>query len=113
MNNDTYDHIRREAKNHKTKPSEGAWERLNALLDQRDSKNQILVYRRLAIAAVMVALVSVIALMNHYIQDQNPNIFATNHSGQPMEMEVIGKVTDPTLDIVDVKKLYMAYADTQ
>jgi hypothetical protein len=80
--------------NYKAAPSPTAWKHLENKLEHRRQRSRIVKFRNLSMAAVFIAAVAIIGLMNIYVKNYNPDVFATSKHFEPIQMETLEATDD-------------------
>lgn len=85
-------------------PRDAAWKRLEDKLEIGETKSKVRWYRSLAIAASLLAILSVSSIYYHQMHDHNPDLFAYNADKsdyRPIQIEEITPLDDEGLYEID------------
>lgn len=113
MTNQDLDNIRRMAQSHRVEPRPQAWERVNSRLVHQASNKRLGFYRRMSIAAVMIAVVSVTALFTQYFEQRTSNVLASNKGGTVILEELDDTPISSLYNVDDVNGFYKALQTMQ
>jgi len=95
---------------YKEAPSNQLWQRIDNKLEHLQNKKKIRRFRNLSIAASLVAIVSVLAVTNLYLQQYNPQLFTTSRNFEPVHMEELHSNEDSMYDLSKIVSLNNFYA---
>ncbi len=98
-------------KNYRHEPSNLAWERIENKLEHRKSRDRIVKFRNISIAAVMVSLFAIIGVMSLYLNSYNPEVFATSNNFKPVQMEALEESDESLYNFDYLKQLNSTYED--
>ncbi len=98
--------IRQMAANHTSTPRPEAWNKLDSMLNKKESQRKVINYRNISMAAVIVSALCIIAVFNIYQDHRNPDLFASNESCKPIMLEELPIGDDPFYSIENVNKLH-------
>lgn len=102
--------IKKLADGHSMNPRPEAWKKLNDKLKVRKSKQRMLTYRNLAVAALVISVLSVTTVFTMYLGKHNPKVFSSNEQYRPVMLEELVEAgNDPYYDVEYVDKLYIDY----
>ena len=112
MSDKDFDKIREVAENHTIQPRSEAWGKLDSKLKSKKAKVRMINYRNISVAAIMISILSVTAVFSMYLNDHNPEVFASNETYRPIILEDLALDTDddPFYNISDIDQLRDAYA---
>lgn len=112
MSDNDFDKIREVAKNHTIQPRSEAWTKLDSRLKSKKTKVRMINYRNIAIAAIMISILSVTAVFSMYLKDHDPHVFASNEEFRPIVLEELSTelVEDQFFSVANISHLKEAYA---
>ena len=104
--------IREIASGHTIEPRAEVWDRLDNKLKAKKNKQKLFLYRNLSIAAIFLSVVSVTIVFSLYVNQHNPEIFASNEQYRPIMIEELEAVDDdPFFNVSNVKKAHEDFID--
>ncbi len=112
MSEKDFDKIREIAKTHTIQPRSEAWNKLDNKLKSKKAKMRMINYRNISVAAILISILSVTAVFSMYLDDHNPEVFASNEAYRPIILEDLNveSVDDSFFNISDINTLREAYA---
>lgn len=91
-------------------PKEYLWEILEEKLDRKKVKQKAKLYRMLAFAAMITTLVAAVVYFNHYLNDHNPDLFASNEGFTAYVLEDLkSEEEQPFFNMDDLRTVQAAY----
>lgn len=95
--------------NYKASPSPMAWNQLENKLEHRRNRSRIVKFRNMSVAAVFVAAIAILGVMNMYVEKYNPDLFATSTHFEPLVMEELDTESDDLYDRSNLRFLNNVY----
>ena len=96
-------------KEYKASPPSHLWQQLDNKLEHRRNRKRLVKFRNISVAAVLFAIMAVIGVMNLYVQNYNPNLFATSTNFEPLLMEELQESNDGMYKLANLKFLEDSY----
>lgn len=102
--------IKKLADGHTITPRPEAWKKLNNKLKSKKSKQRLLAYRNISIAAILISVLSVTAVFTMYLGKHNPKLFSSNEKYFPVMLEELeDNNSDPFFNVEYVDQLHIDY----
>ncbi len=102
--NNFEDQIRNSAETAEEKTPDYLWDKLERKIDRKIQKKQVSLYRSLAIASSLIALIAVISLVYYNSNTYNPNLLAYN-TDENLHLEELSLQADDFYNTQHVEKL--------
>ena len=112
MSDKDFDKIRQIAENHIIEPRSEAWKKLDDKMKSKKAKVRMINYRNIAVAAIVISIVSITTVFSMYLKDHDPDVFASNEVYRPIVLEdLLTTVEDDSFfDVGHIEQLNDAYA---